>query len=116
MIEKTPARLLVIKLGALGDFVLATGAFAAIRNAHPDDQITLLTTAPYAEIAEASRYFDEVWIDERPSRINLISIHWWYLGGLSLSRVSEFGWTTDDIRSVVKSNLTDVPRGTNRTK
>ncbi|MEE2720900.1 MAG: glycosyltransferase family 9 protein [Pseudomonadota bacterium] len=74
MIEKTPARLLVIKLGALGDFVLATGAFAAIRNAHPDDQITLLTTAPYAEIAEASRYFDEVWIDERPSRINLISI------------------------------------------
>ncbi len=75
MIEKTRARILVIKLGALGDFVLATGPFAAIRNAHPDDEITLLTTAPYAEIAEASGYFDEVWVDERPSRINLIAIH-----------------------------------------
>ena len=75
MTEKAPARLLVIKLGALGDFVLATGPFAAIRNTHPDDEITLLTTAPYAEIAEASGYFDEVWIDERPSPINLIAIH-----------------------------------------
>ena len=54
MIEKARARLLVIKLGALGDFVLATGPFAAIRNAHPDDEIVLLTTATYAEMAEAS--------------------------------------------------------------
>ena len=41
-------RLLVIKLGALGDFVLATGPFAAIRAAHPDEEIVLLTTAPFA--------------------------------------------------------------------
>ena len=37
-------RILVIKLGALGDFVLATGPFAAIRDAHPDD--CLLYTSP----------------------------------------------------------------------
>lgn len=67
-------RLLVIKLGALGDFVLATGPFAAIRAAHPNEELVLLTTAPFAEFARASGYFDEVWIDERPSRIALIAI------------------------------------------
>jgi ADP-heptose:LPS heptosyltransferase len=67
-------RILVIKLGALGDFVLATGPFAAIRAAHREENIVLLTTAPFAEFAEASGYFDEVWIDERPSRINLVAI------------------------------------------
>ncbi len=58
--------ILVIKLGALGDFVLAMGPFAAIRRDHPDAAITLLTTAPFVELAEASGYFDAVWIDTRP--------------------------------------------------
>ena len=60
------ARILVIKLGALGDFVLATGAFQAIRAHHRDDRITLLTAAAFDEFARASGYFDEVWIDSRP--------------------------------------------------
>lgn len=67
-------RLLVIKLGALGDFVLATGPFAAIRAAHPNEELVLLTTGPFAEFARASGYFDDVWVDERPSRIALIAI------------------------------------------
>lgn len=67
-------RILVIKLGALGDFVLATGPFAAIRAAHPEENIVLLTTAPFAELARASGYFDEVWVDNRPSRLNLVGI------------------------------------------
>lgn len=60
-------RILVIKLGALGDFVQAMGPAAAIRAHHADAHITLLTTAPYAELARAAPYFDAVWIDERPS-------------------------------------------------
>ena len=59
-------RVLVIKLGALGDFVQAMGPAAAIRAHHADAEITLLTTASYAELAGASPYFDRVWIDERP--------------------------------------------------
>jgi ADP-heptose:LPS heptosyltransferase len=58
-------RILVIKLGALGDFVLALGPYAAIRNHHPHAHIILLTTAPYVDFADASKYFDEVWIDDR---------------------------------------------------
>ncbi|HZT52668.1 MAG TPA: ADP-heptose--LPS heptosyltransferase, partial [Stellaceae bacterium] len=41
------ARILVIKLGALGDFVQAMGPAAAIRAHHPRAEITLLTAAPY---------------------------------------------------------------------
>ena len=59
-------RVLVIKLGALGDFVQAFGPFAAIRDHHPDGEITLLTTLPFAEMAAASPYFDHVWIDGKP--------------------------------------------------
>ncbi len=60
-------RILVIKLGALGDMVLAMGPFAAIRDAHADADITLLTTAAYADFMRMSPYFDDVWIDDRPT-------------------------------------------------
>jgi ADP-heptose:LPS heptosyltransferase len=59
-------RILVIKLGALGDFVQAMGPAAAIRAHHGGAAITLLTTAAYADLARRAPYFDEVWVDERP--------------------------------------------------
>jgi ADP-heptose:LPS heptosyltransferase len=59
-------RILVIKLGALGDFVQAMGPAAAIRDHHANAEITLLTTRPFAELARAAPYFDRVWIDARP--------------------------------------------------
>jgi ADP-heptose:LPS heptosyltransferase len=58
--------ILVIKLGALGDFVLATGPFAAIRGHHFEARITLLTTAPFADLARDGGWFDSVWLDDRP--------------------------------------------------
>ncbi|WP_237213493.1 glycosyltransferase family 9 protein [Falsiroseomonas oryziterrae] len=59
--------ILVIRLGALGDFVQSFGPFAAIRAHHPGARITLLTTRPFAELARRSPWFDEVWEDGRPS-------------------------------------------------
>ena len=70
---KTPSRILVIKLSAFGDFVLSIAAFQAIRAHHRTAGITLLTTAPFQRMAEASGCFDRVWIDRRPA--------WWQLGG-----------------------------------
>ena len=64
-------RVLVIKLGAFGDFVLAFGPFAAIRAHHPGADITLLTTAPYAEFARATPWFDRVVEDKRSRPWNL---------------------------------------------
>jgi len=59
-------KVLVIKLGALGDFVLALAAMQRIRLAHPGARITLLTTPPFEALAQASGYFDAVETDGRP--------------------------------------------------
>jgi ADP-heptose:LPS heptosyltransferase len=67
------SRILVLKLGALGNVILSLGPFAAIRRHHSSDHISLLTTRPWAEWLASSPYFDSVLIDERP--------HWWDLGG-----------------------------------
>ena len=58
---------LVIKHGALGDMVLATGPFGAIRAHHARAHITLLTTSAYAEMMQGSGWFDEIWIDSKPT-------------------------------------------------
>ncbi len=63
--------ILVIKLGAFGDFVHALPAFAAIRGHHANEPISLLTTKPYQRLAQASPWFDEVLIDERAPWWNL---------------------------------------------
>jgi ADP-heptose:LPS heptosyltransferase len=67
----TAPRILVIKLGALGDVVQALGPMAAIRRHHADAEIVLLTSAPFAEFLRAAPYFDAVWVDERPRYFDL---------------------------------------------
>jgi ADP-heptose:LPS heptosyltransferase len=58
--------ILVIRHGALGDFVQSIGPFQAIRQQHPDAKIILLTAPFLKKFAEMMPFFDEVWIDERP--------------------------------------------------
>jgi ADP-heptose:LPS heptosyltransferase len=62
-----PGGILVIKLGALGDFLVAQGCFAAIRAYHRHAPITLLTRAAYADLGWQCGYFDDVVIDTRLS-------------------------------------------------
>ncbi len=71
-------RILVLKLGALGDLVQAFAPFAAIRAHHAADTVTLLTAAPFAALCAASPWFDAVQLDDRPS--------WWDLRGLAALR------------------------------
>ena len=66
---KRVSSVLVIKLSALGDFVVAFPAFARIRAAHPDARITLLTTPPFETLARLSPYFDDVQTDGRPAGV-----------------------------------------------
>lgn len=75
----SPHRILVIKLGALGNVVQSFGPFAAIRRHHAGAHITLLTTAPFADWLAASPWFDAIRIDQRPE--------WWDVPGwLALRR------------------------------
>ena len=74
-------RILVIKLGALGDVVLAFGPFAAIR-AHETRvhrarvhgagaHIAVLTTPPFADLLRRAPWFDEVLVDHRPGPLDV---------------------------------------------
>ncbi|HZZ88474.1 MAG TPA: glycosyltransferase family 9 protein [Caulobacteraceae bacterium] len=60
MAVKPIQRVLVIKLGGVGEMVLAFPAFERIRQAHPKAKITLLTTQPFAALAKSSPFFDVV--------------------------------------------------------
>jgi ADP-heptose:LPS heptosyltransferase len=60
------AKVLVIKLGALGDFIQALAAAKVIRDYHVGARITLLTTEPFRAFAEKCPYFDVVEDDGRP--------------------------------------------------
>lgn len=62
----TLKRVLVIKLGAMGDFMQALGAMRVVRATHPSARITLLTTEPFEAFAKACPYFDIVEADGRP--------------------------------------------------
>lgn len=66
-------RILEIKLGALGDFVLTTGAMKTLREHHKEAHITLLTTKPFVKMAEQSGYFDTVIVDPRSRN----PVDWW---------------------------------------
>jgi len=63
--------ILVIKLAALGDFIQALGPFAAIRRHHHDAHITLMTSAPYVDLAQATGLFDRVLCDSKPRGLSL---------------------------------------------
>src|SRR5258708_19311777 len=60
MAVKPIQRVLVIKLGGVGEMVLAFPAFERIRQAHPKAKITLLTTQPFEALAKSSPFFNTV--------------------------------------------------------
>ena len=66
MARREVQKILVIKLSALGDFVLALAAMKRIRLAHPKAHVSLLTTPPFEGLAKASPYFNAVFTDGRP--------------------------------------------------
>ena len=58
--------ILVIKLGALGDFIYSLGPMQAIREHHPEAKIFLLTREAFSELGRRSRLFDTIWLDSEP--------------------------------------------------
>ena len=71
MISRNKKKILIIKHGALGDFILSFGPFAAIKKQHLRDHLVLLTTKTFIDFARESNYFDEIIVDNRSSIWNL---------------------------------------------
>lgn len=66
--------ILVIKLGALGDFIHALGPMRAIRDHHAEAKITLLTRPAYQELARRSGLFDAIQLDLEPKVWNIAGL------------------------------------------
>jgi len=61
-------RILIIKLGAFGDIILADGAMHDIRLHHAGDEITVLTGPAYKKIFERCPWVDKILLDPRDPR------------------------------------------------
>lgn len=70
VVSDHPERILVIKLGALGDVIQSLGPMRAIREHHPKAYITCMTTAPFCELIDQSGFCDKLWEHKRPSNID----------------------------------------------
>jgi ADP-heptose:LPS heptosyltransferase len=60
-------RILIIRLGALGDLVFCFQSFYEIRQAHPNAEIVLLTRPPFASFARSLPWIDRVILDTHPT-------------------------------------------------
>ncbi len=58
-------KILILKHGAFGDIINATGAFAALRHFYPKAHITLLTHPQYKDLCQRMGFFDQIWTDPR---------------------------------------------------
>lgn len=86
-----PEEILIIKHGALGDIILATAAFKAIREQHPGAHLVLLTTQSYAPLAAQMPWFNEIWVDSKPKLR-----HWKAIGRLrTMLNSRRWSWVYD---------------------
>ena len=69
------SNILIIKHGSLGDIAQACGAIQDISQYHKEDQIHLLTTKPYFELFKKNPFINNVILDKRLSRFNLIYLY-----------------------------------------
>ena len=121
------SNILIIKHGSLGDIAQACGAIQDIFENHKNAQIYLLTTKPYFDLFKKNPFINEVILDKRLSRFNLI-----YLFSL-MNKLKKLNFTkvydlqnssrTKFYKTILfpKSNLekwssseTTLPKGTNK--
>ena len=69
------SNILIIKHGSLGDLIQANGAIEDIKKSNIKSKVVLLTSYQYSDFMTRCPYVDEVIIDERLPRWNLIYLY-----------------------------------------
>ena len=69
------SNILIIKHGSLGDISQASGAIQDISVNHKNDQIYILTTKPYFDLFKKNPFVNNVILDKRLPRYNLIYLY-----------------------------------------
>ncbi len=64
--------ILIIKQGSIGDFVMSIGSIRSIRNKFPKNKIYLLTTTLIKNKFFKIPYVDQIFIDDRKSKLDLV--------------------------------------------
>ena len=67
----TAQRILVIKLGAMGDIILADGAMQDLRAQHAQAHISVLTRAPFVPLLRRCPWIDDIIVDANAPRWRL---------------------------------------------
>lgn len=58
--DRTPKNILVIQLGEIGDVVLATSTFRAVKETYPGSRLSVLVRKPCASLLEADPHLDDI--------------------------------------------------------
>ena len=66
------SNILIIKHGSLGDIAQASGAIQDISDFHKYDKVHLLTSKPYIDLFKKNPCLEDIILDKRLSRFNLI--------------------------------------------
>ncbi|HYE34981.1 glycosyltransferase family 9 protein [Methylocaldum sp.] len=61
-IESSPKRILIIRLSAIGDVIMASGLIPALRKAYPNAHIAWLTESPNADLLRHNPRLDRVYL------------------------------------------------------
>ena len=69
------SNILIIKHGSLGDIAQASGAIQDISENHKNDQVYILTTKPYFELFKKNPFIQDVILDKRLPKYNLIYLY-----------------------------------------
>ena len=69
------SNILIIKHGSLGDIAQASGAIQDIFENHKNDRIYLLTTKAYLDVFKKNPFVNEIILDKRLPRYNLIYLY-----------------------------------------
>lgn len=67
--EPPPKNILIIRLGAMGDIILSSGAIRDIRLSFPEAKIYFLTQRPFVKLMKRNPDIDEILVDPRPHRL-----------------------------------------------
>ena len=69
------SNILIIKHGSLGDIAQASGAIQDISDFHKDDKVYALTSKPYIDLFKKNPCLEDIILDKRLSRFNLIYLY-----------------------------------------
>ncbi|MGX2041934.1 glycosyltransferase family 9 protein [Methylocaldum sp. MU1018] len=109
-IESPPKSILIVRLSAIGDVIMASGLIPALRKAYPDARIAWLTESANADLLRHNPGLDRVYLWPR-SRWRQLRREWRYrefareaYDLIRALRAERFDWTID-LQGLLKSGI-----------